>query len=163
MDVESVDWPADEERLAYLREHGRPRLVLVAADGEPPDTVDCLEDWVRLPASDTDIALRSSGVSQRARRHGSVPHVNGDGLIRFRDSWASLSPVEHRLAGELAERFGTVVGRDTMARSAWPGETPNRNAFDVHMLRLRRRLEPLGLAVRTVRGRGYLLEATDPV
>jgi DNA-binding response OmpR family regulator len=28
----------------------------------------------------------------------------------------------------------------------------------VHMLRLRRRLSPLALAIRTVRSRGYLLE-----
>jgi DNA-binding response OmpR family regulator len=35
---------------------------------------------------------------------------------------------------------------------------PTRNALDVHMLRLRRRLEPLGLEVRTVRSRGYVLQ-----
>ena len=30
------------------------------------------------------------------------------------------------------------------------------------MLRLRRRLGPVGLAIRTVRSRGYLLEAAAP-
>jgi hypothetical protein len=29
----------------------------------------------------------------------------------------------------------------------------------VHMLRLRRRIAPVGLAIKTVRSRGYLLEA----
>ncbi|MEZ5169150.1 MAG: winged helix-turn-helix domain-containing protein [Acidimicrobiia bacterium] len=159
MDVECVTWPADEERLRGLRKRGCPRLVLVAPEAEPPTMFDCLEDWVRLPSSESDIEFRRRGVEARALRHGSIPHVNGDGLIRFRDSWVSLSPVEHRLAGELAQRFGAVVGRDALTRRAWPGTTPKRNAFDVHMLRLRRRLEPLGLAIRTVRGRGYVLEA----
>jgi DNA-binding response OmpR family regulator len=35
---------------------------------------------------------------------------------------------------------------------------PSRNALDVRILRLRRRVADLGLAVRTVRHRGYLLE-----
>lgn len=43
-------------------------------------------------------------------------------------------------------------------RAVWPGQAPGRNALDVHILRLRRRLLPLGLAIRTVRSRGYLLE-----
>jgi DNA-binding response OmpR family regulator len=36
---------------------------------------------------------------------------------------------------------------------------PTRNALDVHVLRLRRRIAPLGLEIRTVRARGYLLQA----
>ena len=43
-------------------------------------------------------------------------------------------------------------------RAGWPKGAPGRNALDVHVLRLRRRLAPLGLAIRTVRVRGYLLE-----
>ena len=41
-----------------------------------------------------------------------------------------------------------------------PEGAPGRNALDVHMLRLRRRLSPLRLSIRTVRSRGYLLEAS---
>ena len=51
-----------------------------------------------------------------------------------------------------------VVSRDALARAGWPEGAPGRNALDVHVLRLRRRLAPLGLAIRTVRSRGYLLE-----
>ena len=36
---------------------------------------------------------------------------------------------------------------------------PTRNALDVHILRLRRRIAELGLEIRTVRSRGYLLQA----
>ena len=73
----------------------------------------------------------------------------------------TLSPVERSLAAALVDRFGAVVGRDTLARRAWPGESPTRNALDVHMLRLRRRIAELSLEVRTVRARGYLLQAIE--
>ena len=39
---------------------------------------------------------------------------------------------------------------------------PGRNALDVHVLRLRRRIAPLALSIKTVRSRGYLLEALTP-
>jgi DNA-binding winged helix-turn-helix (wHTH) protein len=74
----------------------------------------------------------------------------------------SLPPVEARLADALVVRFGAVVGRDTLRRAVWPGSTPGRNVLDVHVLRLRRRLAPLGLAIRTVRSRGYMLERAEP-
>ena len=35
------------------------------------------------------------------------------------------------------------------------------NVVRVHMMRLRKRILPLGLVVRTVHGRGYLLERDD--
>ena len=96
----------------------------------------------------------------RASNGLAVPEIDNDGLLRFRDRWVSLSPVERELAGALVERFGAVVGRELMARRAWPSGAPTRNALDVHILRLRRRIAPLGLEVRTVRSRGYLLQIT---
>jgi DNA-binding response OmpR family regulator len=53
------------------------------------------------------------------------------------------------------------VSRDALARAGWPDGAPGRNALDVHVLRLRRRLVPVGLVIRTVRSRGYLLEVSD--
>lgn len=60
--------------------------------------------------------------------------------------------------GALLERMGAVVSREQLSRAGWPGGAPGRNALDVHVLRVRRRIAPLGLAIRTVRSRGYLLE-----
>jgi DNA-binding response OmpR family regulator len=54
-----------------------------------------------------------------------------------------------------------VILRDDLTRAGWPVEAPGRNALDVHILRLRRRIDALGLSVRTVRSRGYLLESTS--
>ena len=77
--------------------------------------------------------------------------------------WVSLPPVEARLMGALLDRFGAVVSREQLAKAGWPRGAPGRNALDVHMLRLRRRISPIGLAIKTVRSRGYLLEAEAAV
>ena len=99
----------------------------------------------------------------RSRAHlRTVPEIDAHGVLRFGSGWVSLPPVEARLADALVVRFGAVVGRDTLRRSVWPGSAPGRNVLDVHVLRLRRRLAPLGLAIRTVRSRGYMLERAEP-
>jgi DNA-binding winged helix-turn-helix (wHTH) protein len=50
-----------------------------------------------------------------------------------------------------------VVSRESLADAAWPEADSSNNNLDVAMGRLRRRLDPLGLVIRTVRSRGYLL------
>jgi DNA-binding response OmpR family regulator len=89
------------------------------------------------------------------------PEVDHDGVLRFDGRWVAVPPVEARLVAALIGRIDAVVSRDDLARSGWPGGSPGRNALDVHMLRLRRRIEPLGLQIRTVRSRGYLLETAS--
>jgi DNA-binding response OmpR family regulator len=158
-DVVLVRWPDESDRLETLRSAGAPRLLLVPAGAAPPVTVDPLEDWVRLPADQSEVRARLATLNTRANTDRPIPVVDADGLLHYRDRWVALSPVEHALAGALAERFGAVVGRDALARRAWPGGVPTRNALDVHILRFRRRIASLGLELRTVRSRGYLLQS----
>jgi DNA-binding response OmpR family regulator len=158
MDVVLVRWPEEDERLVHLRAAGRPRLLLVDPECAPPESPDCLEDWIRLPADDRDVRARLSTLASRAARERTAPEIDADGLLWYRGRWVPLSPVERELATALVERFGAVVGRDALARRAWAGGAPTRNALDVHVLRLRRRIEEIGLEVRTVRSRGYLMQ-----
>lgn len=151
-------WPQERERVEELRAHGVPRLLLVEDDEAPPVVDDCLEDWVLLPARPREVEARAAALARRAEWHGARPLVDEDGILRFRDRWVALSPVERRLASALVDRFGGVVGRDELAERAWPHGVPTRNALDVHVLRLRRRIAPVGLEVRTVRARGYLMQ-----
>jgi len=160
-DVVLVRWPEEGARLERLRAVGTPRLLLVGEDLAAPEPVDALEDWIRLPAGEDDLRVRVATLAARAGDAAAAPVVDEDGLLRYRARWVTLSPVERALAAALVDRFGAVVGRDTLVRRAWPGGTPTRNALDVHMLRLRRRISSLGLEVRTVRARGYLLQALD--
>lgn len=158
MDVVQLRWPADSGQRERLRREQRPRLLLVDRDAVPPEPDDCLEDWIRLPAPDLDVRARAESLVARTRRHlGVVPTLEA-GVLRVGDAWVSLSPLEFRLAEVLAERMGRVVSRDSLARAGWPGGTGGRNTLDVHVVRLRRRLRSVGLSIRTVRARGYLLE-----
>lgn len=157
-----VRWPAENDRRAQLAQDNLPRLLLLDDGAEPPESSDCLEDWVRLPASEADVQARIQGLRARSRSHlRDVPEVDAHGVVRYRDGWVALPPVEARLAEALVLRFCAVVGRDTLRRSVWPGSSPGRNVLDVHVLRLRRRLAPLSLAIRTVRSRGYMLEPAE--
>ena len=162
MDVVLVRWPAEEERRARLAEEGVPRLLLVEDAAPPPLAVDDLEDWIRVPADEVDLHARVENLNRRSRsRAAALPELDGDGVLRVGAAWVPLPPVEARLTFALVDRFGAVVSRDALARAGWPDGAPGRNALDVHVLRLRRRLIGLGLAIRTVRSRGYLLEPTD--
>ena len=161
VEVALVHWPAEEDRREELRRAGQPRLLLVER-GAPPIPSDELEDWIRLPAEDIDLRVRVEALRRRADSGTSTrPELDDDGVLRVGDRWVSLPPVEARLTEALLDRFGAVVSRDTLARAGWPGGSPGRNALDVHVLRLRRRLSPLALAIRTVRSRGYLLERSE--
>ncbi len=160
MDVALLRWPTETARRDSLAASGAPRLLLVEPGAEPPLPVDCLEDWMRLPAPEDDVRARTAGLELRSREHNHVvPELDGHGVLRLGAGWVPLPPVEARLTAALIARFGGVVSRDSLARAGWPRGAPGRNALDVHVLRLRRRLGPLGLVIRTVRSRGYLLEA----
>lgn len=160
MDVVLVRWPLESDWRARLIAARVPRLLLVEEDGEPPVPEDCLEDWIWVPASERAVAARVVALTTRYALHNRVvPELDEEGVLRVGDAWVSLAPVEARLCAALLARFGAVVGRDALTRAGWEGPAPGRNVLDVHVLRLRRRLQPLGLAIRTIRSRGYLLEA----
>jgi Transcriptional regulatory protein, C terminal len=159
VDVVLLRWPAEAPRRTDLARQGRPRLLLVEGEDRPPEASDCLEDWVRVPASELDLRIRLSGLKARADLHSArLPFLDDDGVLRHGSGWVPLPPVESRLTEALLERYGAVVSREHLAHAGWPEGAPGRNALDVHVLRLRRRINPLGLVIRTVRSRGYLLE-----
>ncbi|HUQ64448.1 MAG TPA: winged helix-turn-helix domain-containing protein [Acidimicrobiales bacterium] len=162
MDVVLIRWPTDSGRRARLSAAREARLLLVEDGFAPPAALDCLEDWIRVPAPEEDVQARLDALTLRREVHfpAATPAIDDDGVLRFDEKWVALAPLEARLTSVLLSRFGAVVSRETLIRALWPGRTPGRNALDVHVLRLRRRLSPLGLAIKTVRSRGYLLEAS---
>lgn len=157
-DVVVLLWPSERAEVERLSSAGAPRLLLVEADADPPDGGDCLEDWVRLPADDRDVAARLRALSVRAERHRTMPVVDGYGRLVHGAQWVGLSPIEETLVRALLERFGEVVTYPELRSRGWPNEAPSANALRVHVFRIRRRIEPLGLEVRNVRGWGVLLD-----
>ena len=57
-------------------------------------------------------------------------------------------------------RSGRVVNKDQLAEElyGWDEEV-SANAIEVYVSRVRAKIEPAGVRVRTVRGFGYLIEA----
>ena len=89
------------------------------------------------------------------------PQVDPYGILRFGDRSVSVSPTETDLLECLIRGFGSLVPRKMLLDCLpdRPDGGTSRNALDLHIMRLRRRIRPVRLAIRTVRGRGYLLEA----
>lgn len=121
-----------------------------------------LEDWVRLPAGQEDVRARVRTLERRAADFTPVqPRLDEDGVLHAGTRSVVLPPVEARLAEALIERHGSVVSRDQLAKAGWPEGMADRNLLDVRILRLRRRLADVGLALTTVRHRGYMLVVSD--
>ena len=159
MEVALIPWPSADARRSALRDAGQPRLLLIADDSDPPVNDDVLEDWVRTPADPREVQARVATLRMRATRT-LQPFLDDNGRLHVGPQWVALSPIECRLITALIERFGSVVSRAMLTRSGWPNGEPSRNQLDVHVLRLRRRVEPLGLSLRTLRARGYALDRT---
>jgi DNA-binding response OmpR family regulator len=70
-----------------------------------------------------------------------------------------LSPREFSVLEMLLSRVGRVVSKESIidALSKWD-EGLGNNAIEVYIHRIRKKLEPLGINVMTIRGLGYLLQ-----
>lgn len=162
-EVTLIRWPAEADRRTELAVAGRPRLLVLDGDEPPPLVWDDLEDWVRSPADPVEVRTRVATLAQRATTAAApeAPTVDADGIVRWRGDWVAVPPIEARLLAALAARVGEVVRRDDLLAAGWPAGATNDRVLDSRVKHLRRRLQPLGLAVRTVRRVGFLLEA-DP-
>lgn len=158
-DVKLVRWPAERSRRERFRALGIPTLLVLEGGCEPPVCPNSIEDWVRAPVSRADVEARLSTLRARAWATR-VPEVDPVGVIRYDGRSTSVSPTEADLLACLVRRFGDVVNREELI-DCLPERGPGcrRNALDLHIMRVRRRLRPLRLMIRTVWGHGYLLEA----
>ena len=70
-----------------------------------------------------------------------------------------LSSRELGVLEVLMLRSGRVVNKEQLAEQLYGwDEDIGSNAIEVYVHRLRKKLEPSGIAIRTIRGLGYLLE-----
>ena len=152
-----VRWPLEQEMRSSLASEGRPRLLLLE-DGPPPVVTDPLEDWIKLPADDAEMWARLESLRRRWEAPRK-PQLDEDGVLTWAEKWVALSPIEARLATVLLERFSLMVSHHTLVLATQAADDARRNSLDVQLHRLRRRLAPMGLVIRTVRKRGYVLEA----
>ncbi len=159
MNVELVRWPSDPQRLAGLRDRGVPRLLLVSEGAEPPDP----DRLSRRLGRGRRVGVGARRPPARARRPGPVrtarvPRSTTTACCATTTRGCRCRRSSSRSPGRCSTGSVRWSPRDVLASRAWPDGAPTRNALDVHVLRLRRRLAPLGLEIRTVRSRGYLLQ-----
>ena len=83
--------------------------------------------------------------------------IDDGGLLHHGRAWVALPDVEWRLMEPLVEHMGELVRRDDLTEAGWPGREVAASALNVRIKKARKRLEPLGLQITTVRGRGYVL------
>jgi len=97
--VTVVRWPSEAERRSRLADQQVPRLLLVDGGFLPPESLDCLEDWIRLPAP----GVRPPGPDQHAPGPGRAtfapsPRIGRPRCRPLRVRLDPLSPVEAHLA-----------------------------------------------------------------
>ncbi len=155
--------------LAALRIGQHPTQVLMlTARGTVDDRVEGLDrgadDYLVKPFSFAELAARLRALERRAKP--SSTEIRSDSLaldlIRrtatVRGERLDLTPTEFSLLAALLRERGAPLSRRALLREVWGYEfDPGTNVVDVHVNRLRRKLEDRGLedVIQTVRGSGY--------
>ncbi len=160
------------EVLRRLRAAGlrTPVLVLTARD-ELEDRVRGLDlgadDYMTKPFAMPELAARVRALIRRSQARVGQVTTHGPLVLDSAARRATLDGVPLELAARewavlevLLARVERVVSKETIiqAVAGWDEEL-SPNAIEVYVSRLRAKLEPAGIRIRTVRGFGYLLEA----
>lgn len=108
--------------------------------------------------------LRRGGGARRKLTLGNLVIDRGLREVSWAGQDVSLSPREYAVLDVLASRAGSVVTKDELLRTVWGDEqAATRNAVEVYVGYLRRKLEAVGAGevVRTIRGHGYIASTPD--
>jgi two-component system phosphate regulon response regulator PhoB len=148
-------------------------VLMLTARREEPDRIKGLslgaDDYLTKPFSPQELVLRVRAI---LRRSAAVP-TTGELLtigalaidraahkVSVRGQDVELTPTEFKLLLLLAERRGRVQGRAQLLESVWEAAPDiQTRTVDMHVQRLRAKLESAGDLIETVRGFGYRLRA----
>ncbi|MFN8848370.1 MAG: response regulator [Inhella sp.] len=159
------------EVLRRLRGRGvhTPVLILTAAD-----TVEQRVQGLDLGADDymakpfalqelearvRALVRRGLGATGNVVRHGPLSFDPSSRVAYLNDQVVDLSAREVSLLEALLQRAGRLVSKEHLVQAlcSWGDEVSN-NAIEVYVHRLRKKIEPGGVRIATVRGLGYCLE-----
>lgn len=160
------------EILSHLRQRANPVAVLILTAREDVATrVQALDlgadDFLTKPFHLEELEARVRALIRRSKLGNNLPlqcaNLKLDipnKLVSIGEQAVTLSARELHLLETLMLRMGKIITKDQIMESLcnWD-ESLGDNAIEVYIHRLRKKIEPSGARIRTIRGLGYLLEA----
>jgi two-component system OmpR family response regulator len=146
-----------------------PVLILTAADSvdERVKGLDLgADDYMAKPFALNELEARVRALTRRGAgggptvvRHGSLSFDQVGRIAYVNEQVIDLSARELGLLEVLLQRIGRLVSKEQLVDHLceW-GEEVSNNAIEVYVHRLRKKIEPSGVRIITVRGLGYCLE-----
>jgi two-component system OmpR family response regulator len=160
------------EVLKRLRRRNVSLPVLILSGREAPEEkVQGLDlgadDYLVKPFSLGELQARVRALLRRGRQAGSAPVISYGGLefdtvarsAVLNGKALALSAHETGVLEVLVRRFGRVVSKEQLVEQLYSYDREvSHNAIEVYVHRLRKKIAGGGVTVRTVYGRGYLLD-----
>jgi two-component system response regulator CpxR len=157
------------EVLRRLREQNEVPVLMLTARTESQSRILGLEsgadDYLPKPFEPLELAARIRAILRRSRPSTSIDGAVEIGPLRLdanarrlfhRGDEIEITSVEFDILELLMRSAGTVVSRDDLMQRLYQRPaTPFDRSIDVHISHLRKKLEPAGDPIRTVRGVGY--------
>jgi two-component system, OmpR family, response regulator TctD len=158
--------------LRRLRERGTDSpVVVLTARGELEDRVKGLnlgaDDYLAKPFDLAELEARLHAVIRRAHglnapkiSLGALEYESSGRVFTLNGRRLALRPKEHAVLEVLLLRMGKVVSKATLHEHVFSMEaTTGQDVVEIYIHRLRKQLHETGVAIVTLRGLGYVLEA----
>jgi two-component system phosphate regulon response regulator PhoB len=148
-------------------------IIMLTAKTTEEDAIHGLnngaDDYVTKPFSSRELLariqanLRRLSDSDELIVHQELKINTAAHEVTVNDEDINLGPTEYKLLKFFMSKPGRVFSRDRLLDDVWGGSKYiDERTVDVHIRRLRAKLEPFGYAdyIRTIRGAGYIF--SDP-
>ena len=150
-------------------------ILMLSAKSEDSDVVAGLElgadDYLAKPFSPRVLLARVKKILKRsqtgllqdaAMTMGPILIIPAKHEVRVKDTITDLTLTEYRILLALVTRPGWVLSRDQIVDAArGTNAVVTERSVDVHIVRLRQKLQPFGNCIETVRGIGYRFRSPE--